>query len=77
MRYQARKSNGRFTPNTFENTFGLSVIVCPACQRFNPYPAYTRKPEVCHNCGASLTPLGADAEQQPALGEQETPRRSN
>jgi len=61
MRFQARKSNGRFMPNTLENTLGLSIVVCSNCGRFNPYPAYTHKPDTCHNCGASLTPLGADA----------------
>jgi len=40
-------------------------------------------PLVCPNCRYSggahirLTPVAADAEQQQALGEQETPRRSN
>lgn len=57
-RQQARLTNGRFTRNTLENRFGLSVEACPACGRFNPYPAGGSKPETCHNCGARLAPGG-------------------
>jgi len=65
-RFQARKSNGRFTPNTLENTFGLSIVACPHCGRFNPYPANGKKPETCHACGRGLTPVGVDAALPPA-----------
>lgn len=66
-RIQARRSNGRFTPNTPENTFGLHVPICPACGAFNPYPVAERDPASgfplpatpptnCHRCGAELHP---------------------
>jgi hypothetical protein len=53
-RFQARRGNGRFTRNTMENTFGLSVDVCPHCRRFNPRPAYEKAAENCHACGKPL-----------------------
>ena len=28
-RIQARRGNGRFTRNTFENVMGLHVLICP------------------------------------------------
>lgn len=39
-RRQARLTDGRFTRNTLENTFGLRSIIC-ACGAIN---AYGRKP---------------------------------
>lgn len=36
-RYQSRLGNGRFTPNTTENCFGLRTIICPSCRAINPY----------------------------------------
>lgn len=56
-RFQARRGNGRFTRNTFENTLGLHVKVCPTCGRFNPYDVGAPMPEKCHDCGASLAPV--------------------
>jgi hypothetical protein len=57
-RFQARRGNGRFTRNTMENTFGLSVQTCPwpDCRRFNPRPVGEAPRETCHACGRSLDP---------------------
>ena len=60
MRYQARRSNG------------LSIMECPSCGRFNPFPACVKKPDTCHACGFRLTPVAADAERQQALGDDES-----
>lgn len=55
-RFQARRGNGRFARNTMENTFGLSVEVCPweDCRRFNPRAVGERKAERCHACGRRM-----------------------
>ena len=53
-RFQARRGNGRFTQNTMENTFGLSVQVCPHCRRLNPHPVGEKPRETCHACGKPL-----------------------
>lgn len=53
-RFQARRSSGRFTRNTFENTLGLSLQVCPHCRRLNPRDAGTPLLTTCHACGKSL-----------------------
>ncbi len=53
-RFQSRHGNGRFTRNTLENTFGLTVQVCPHCQRFNPRAVDEPERETCHACGKSL-----------------------
>lgn len=51
-RYQARKSSGRFTRNTPENTFGLHVDVCPGrdgkwCGRLLPVNVGEKRREFC------------------------------
>jgi len=53
-RFQARRSNGRFTKNTLENTVGLHCEICPHCRRFNPYGLHEPKPTQCHACGQLL-----------------------
>ena len=55
-RFQQRRGNGRFTRNTLENTFGLSVEVCPHCQRLNTRGAGEPPAENCHACGQPLKP---------------------
>ena len=62
-RFQARRGNGRFTRNTMENTFGLSVQVCPHCNRFNPRDAGTPELETCRACGKSLRAASAPSER--------------
>lgn len=57
-RYQARKSNGRFTRNTIQNIFGLQVFACPHCGRFNTYGARESRPQICHNCNGPLIEVG-------------------
>ena len=67
-RFQDRKANGRFRPNTTENLFGVRVSPC-ACGALNPYsrgeatvidgfidPFSIRwqRPERCSHCGAQL-----------------------
>lgn len=65
-RFQARIGNGRFTRNTMENTFGLSVQTCPwpDCRRFNPRNVGEPPRETCHACGRSLK--SADMSPHPA-----------
>jgi hypothetical protein len=53
-RFQARRSGGRFTRNTTENTFGFHTIVCAECRHFNTWNVGTPRPETCHAC---LKPL--------------------
>jgi hypothetical protein len=53
-RFQARRSSGRFTRNTTENTFGFHCIVCAECRRFNPWNVGTPRPATCHACGKPL-----------------------
>ncbi len=55
-RFQSRRGNGRFTRNTMENTFGLSVDVCPHCRRLNPRAVGEPARETCHACGQPLKP---------------------
>lgn len=52
-RIQARRSSGRFTRNTMENTFGLHVEVCEHadCRRMNSWSVGAEKPTACHACG--------------------------
>ena len=57
-RRYSRQTNGRFRRATLENTFGLSVEVCPACRRMSPYRAGGEPPENCHACGSVLRPVG-------------------
>lgn len=57
-RRYSRQGNGRFRRAKLENTFGLSVEVCPACRRMNPHQAGGKPPENCHACGAVLRPVG-------------------
>lgn len=65
-RIQMRQNNGRFRKSTLAD-LNAGVIVCPKCQRFNPWELYTfdrssgfvekkrnDPPTVCHACGASL-----------------------
>lgn len=66
-RFQARRGNGRFTPNTPENTFGLHFNVHErkpdgeSCGAFNPSRVGDERPTTCHACGGSLI----EAEPQP------------
>lgn len=53
-RLQARRGNGRFTPNTMENTFGLHCAVCQECRSLNPSRVGEPRPTHCHKCGAPL-----------------------
>ncbi len=53
-RLQARRMGGRFTRNTLENTVGLHVGICDACNRFNPSPVGEPRPSVCKHCGMPL-----------------------
>ena len=48
---------------------------CPLCGRDYKENSWWR--HGIGRCTRRLTQLGADAEQQQAMGEQETPRRSN
>ena len=52
----SRQSNGRFRRATLENTFGLTVDVCPACRRINSRAVGEAPAENCHACGATLRP---------------------
>lgn len=69
-RWQARRCNGRFTRNTFENTFGLHAGVHERkangewCGAFNPSPVGEPRPTYCHACGESLeTPERTEAHE--------------
>lgn len=53
-RFQSRRGNGRFQRNTLENTFGLTVQVCPHCQQLNPRGVGEPKLDTCHACGKPL-----------------------
>jgi hypothetical protein len=53
----SRQDNGRFRRATLENTFGLSVEVCPSCRRMSPHQAGSEPPETCHACGGVLRPV--------------------
>lgn len=53
-RFQARRSGGRFTRNTLENTCGLHAGICDACHRFNAHGVNETAPDVCAHCGATL-----------------------
>jgi hypothetical protein len=68
-RFQARIGNGRFTRNTTENTFGLSVAICPwpDCRRFNPRSVGEAPATTCHACGRSMDP--ADVSPTRSVGD--------
>jgi ribosomal protein L40E len=70
-RFQARRGNGKFTRNTMENTFGLSVQVCPHCRAMNPRNAGTEPLTNCHRCGESLDPATGPLANPPAHLHQE------
>jgi hypothetical protein len=59
-RFQARRSSGRFTGNTMENTFGLHAGVHGRktdgswCGSFNPSRVGEPRPTHCHACGEAL-----------------------
>jgi hypothetical protein len=53
-RFQARRSSGRFTRNTLENTFGLRADTCPACNAFVTCRIGEAPPDTCHRCGAVI-----------------------
>lgn len=59
-RCQARRGNGRFTPNTAENTLGMHFGVHERkqdgswCGAFNPSTVGEPRPTHCHACGESL-----------------------
>jgi hypothetical protein len=55
-RRYSRQTNGRFRRATLENTFGLTVDVCPQCRRMNPRNVGEAPAENCHACGAVLRP---------------------
>ena len=51
---QARRSNGRWTKNTLQNTFGLDTIICKNCGAIHPYNSRDPreiKPNKCRDCG--------------------------
>lgn len=60
-RLQARRGNGRFTPNTMENTLGLHTTIHERkvngewCGALNPSRVGEPRPETCSHCGESLT----------------------
>jgi len=56
-RLYSRQSNGRFRRATLENTFGLSVDVCPSCRRLNSRNAGEPPAQTCHACGTVLRPV--------------------
>jgi predicted nucleic acid-binding Zn ribbon protein len=56
-RLYSRQSNGRFRRATLENTFGLTVDVCPKCRILNPRKVGEAPAENCHSCGAVLRPV--------------------
>ena len=57
-----RAANGRFRKASLRKDFGLDLIVCPHCGRFNPYSIgldpetgmQKKRPTHCHACGKSL-----------------------
>lgn len=53
----SRTAAGRFRRATLENTFGLTVDVCPHCRRINPRDAGTAPAGNCHACGGVLRPV--------------------
>ena len=55
-RRYSRQTNGRFRRATLENTFGLTVDVCPSCRRLNPRKVGEAAAENCHACDAVLRP---------------------
>jgi hypothetical protein len=57
----SRQLNGRFRRATLENTFGLTVEICPACQAFNPRNVGEAPAENCGACGAVLRPTAVCA----------------
>ena len=62
-RLQARKRNGRFTRNTLENTFGLSVEPCRHCRSLaNVHGINEPAPVVCVSCGENLGNIGGETE---------------
>ena len=62
-RHQSRLRSGRFARNTLENTFGLTVQVCPHCRILNPRGV--REPELkeCHACGNPLVAQPKEANE--------------
>ena len=58
-----RAGNGRFRKASLGKDFGLDLIICPHCGRFNPYElgldpktGFRKKPPTqCHACGKSLS----------------------
>ncbi len=67
MRRQARRGNGRFTPNTPENTLGLHIPVHwrrangEWCGTMCPSRVGEPRETHCHRCGE---PLDADARHE-------------
>jgi hypothetical protein len=65
-RFQARRSSGRFTRNTTENTFGLSMNIHGRkadgswCGALNPSKLGEERPTVCNRCGEKITPETAE-----------------
>jgi hypothetical protein len=53
-RFQARRSSGRFTRNTTENTFGFSCDVCESCRRITTWTVGEPRPNACTHCGGIL-----------------------
>ncbi len=62
-----RQSHGRFRQAQHQD-FGHRILVCPVCQRFNPFGPYDggpmtdprdvwtkNRPATCHACGADLS----------------------
>lgn len=62
-RFQARRGNGRFTPNTPENSLGMHFNVHERkadgswCGAFNPSTVGQPRPTHCHTCGEALQAL--------------------
>lgn len=63
-RFQARRSSGRFTRNTTENTFGFHAAVCAKCRRFNTWNIGEPMPERCHACGEALVDEGRASREE-------------
>lgn len=65
-RIQSRRGNGRFTRNTPENTFGLSLNICERCGGFNPSPAGEQRPTICHHCNEPIKKASEVPQERPA-----------
>jgi len=63
QRFQQRRRNGRFTRNTLENTFGITVDLCSAteCRRLTTRNVGVPSSGKCWACGAPV--IGAEQKE--------------